>query len=107
MMHKTVKIGPIAYALVEVGDLHSGGVELDGQVRHCLSEIRIERDQEEQSKTQTLWHEIVHIILNQAGRREDSKNEDLVEALAYGLMGVIQDNPWLATGGSDGGEDAG
>jgi len=111
---RTIKVGPIAYTMREIGDLHDGGKRLFGQVNYDDCEILIHAGNAAQQRRQTVWHEIVHIILTQAGRNEDSGNEQLVDALAYGLMDVIESNPWLtegtkagSRGGNNGREDAG
>lgn len=94
-----IKIGPITYNIVAVPGLHSNdGKSLYGEVKYGLCEVRIEADNSPQQDRQTLWHEIVHIILEQLGRGDggDVGKEGLVDSMAYALMQVVQDNPWLA-----------
>jgi len=91
-----IKIGPITYSIVAVSGLRSDdGKSLYGEVKYGLCEVRIEADNSPQQDRQTLWHEIVHIILEQLGRSKLNE-ENLVDSLAYALMQVVQDNPWLA-----------
>lgn len=111
-MVETVKVGAIVYRVMEVERLVASGRKVFGEVEHAACVIRIEATNGPQTKRQTLWHEAIHLILTHAGRTKESNDENLVDALAYGVMGVVQDNPWLAEaveagGGEDGGEDAG
>ena len=107
-MAKTVKVGPIVYEVREVAGLLDAGTSIFGEVKHSDCEILIEAGNAAQQRRQTLWHEIVHVVLSQAGYRKESKDEGLVEALSHGIMGVVQDNPWLVESEvSDGGKGAG
>ncbi len=42
----------------------------------------------------TLWHEILHGILNGAAQTEEH-NEAHIDALAHGIIQVLRDNPQL------------
>lgn len=77
-----------------------------GQVNYGECEIRVEAQNDPQQRRQTLWHEVVHVLLTQAGLVKDAKREGLVDPLAYGLMQVVRDNPGLCEVCDDG-EDAG
>ena len=90
-----VKIGPMVYAVVEEKGLVDGDKsrKLDGHIRYNDCQIAVEAGMSPQAKRQTIWHEIVHGILTQAGYTK--QGETMVDALAYGIMGVLQDNPWL------------
>lgn len=92
---QTVKIGPILFEVVEEKGLVNGDKtrKLDGHIRYSDCRIEVEASMAPQAKRQTIWHEIVHGILNQAGYWK--QGEELVDALAYGIMSVLQDNPWL------------
>ena len=95
---KTVKVGPLVYDVEEVEDLRSSRKrkKLWGLVDHIRCKILLRRENAAQLKRHTLWHEIVHLVLMQAGREKDSRKESLVNLLAYSLMQVVEDNPWLA-----------
>ena len=88
---KSVKVGPITYTTREHDDSDSFG-----KVRYgpCLMDLN--RDLAPASRRQTLWHEVIHIILCHAGYRE--QDEKLIETLANGIMLVLQDNPALREG---------
>lgn len=89
-----LKIGPMVYKVLLVEDLRADdGEDIFGKVVYGPCEIHLEAGNSQQVDRQTLWHEIVHIVLTQLGRRQ---KEDFVDSLAYSLMQVVQDNPWLA-----------
>lgn len=92
-----IKIGPITYEVVTVPGLRDGadGKKLFGEIKYGSCEIRVESNYAPQQTRQTLWHEIVHIVLVQLGRADESNDEALVDGMAYALMRVIEDNPWL------------
>jgi hypothetical protein len=92
---KSVKIGPFDYEIVEIEGLRdeSDGKKLDGWITHHNLTIKLEASLSPPIKRQTLWHEILHGILTKAGDRE--QNEWIMEALSFGIVEVLQDNPWL------------
>lgn len=92
---KSVKVGPITYEVVLVDDLHDGTTKLDGWVRYAECVVRLDSRLSPQSMRQTLWHEILHALVTQGGLKQD---ERYVDVLAYGIMEVLQDNPWLGRG---------
>jgi len=97
---ETLLIGPITYRVVEIEGLSSDGETIFGEVKYGLCEISVEARNDPQQVRQTMWHEIIHILLTQAGLSKDAKREELVDPLAYGLMQVIRDNPALCRNGS-------
>lgn len=89
----TIKIGPIDFIVKDVTDLRDeDGAKLDGSLLHGSCEILLEKSLHPQIKQMTLWHEIIHAILVQAGRREDGQNEGLIDSLAYGIAAVLRRN---------------
>ena len=92
-----IKVGPINYEIVEVSDLRADDdTKLYGQISWTTCEIRIKPNQHAQQRRQTIWHEIVHVLLEQLGCNKDINNEAFTTALAHALMQVVQDNPFLA-----------
>ena len=70
-----------------------------------LGETQFEEDEiyladicAEQPRMNTLLHECIHIILEQAGQLEAAQDEGLVVALTYGIFGLIRNNPILIAG---------
>lgn len=93
---KVVKIGPHTYTVNEVERLQDGdGVKtLYGQIKCAQQVIEVEKRLVGSYKRQTVWHEILHGILENAGIREDH-DEQMIDALATGIVQVLQDNAWL------------
>lgn len=92
---KRIKISPQTFTVKTVKNLQDDdGLKLDGRIRYTVSQILIDKDIDDFSKFLTLWHEIAHAILCQAGIKAENE-ETLVDVLAYGLMRVLQDNPHL------------
>lgn len=94
-----VLIGPMTYQIHEVTNLASGRddgsqVPLHGCVDYGSLIIRLEKHMEDRLKMTTLWHEIVHVILEQSGRDAEVSEEAIV-ALGYGITAVLANNPWL------------
>ena len=95
---KQIKIGPVGYKVIEKDDLHfvDGDGKKSGLHGHILwseAEIRVAGDQSEQVKVVTVWHEVIHGILNNAGINDHP--EQVVLALGFGIVQLIRDNPDL------------
>ena len=93
-------IGPQTFEIKIIDDLHDGANSLDGHIVFGKSEIRLDSDLDKFGKLQTTWHEIIHGILSQAGLHEiyskqHEITEQVVEAISYGVLRVLQDNPKL------------
>ncbi len=92
-----VKIGPVFYELKTVHGLMDDAKTqaLGGQISYENCLIELDEDLEPQSKRIILWHEIVHGLLHGSGHSKLDDKEELVTALAYGIVSVLKDNPWL------------
>ncbi|MFA6213484.1 MAG: hypothetical protein WC714_28870 [Candidatus Obscuribacterales bacterium] len=88
-----IKLGGIYYTVCKVLDLHDGEQKLDGQLKHSEASIYLDSVLCPQAEIQTTLHEIVHVITAQNGRQD--MGEDAVDAMAFGLMGFLRDNPRL------------
>jgi hypothetical protein len=93
---QTVKIGPHTYRVVEIERLQDRGNyrSLCGQIDFRNLTIEIEKGLVGTYKRQTLFHEIIHGVLENAGIRGDH-DEQVVDAIATGIVQVLQDNEWL------------
>lgn len=92
-----IKIGPMVFTVESTDGLRGGDdIKLAGRVQYGACKIAIEDSYCAQAQRQTLWHEIVHIVLLQNGQEEMGANEGLVEMLANAFMQVVQDNSFLA-----------
>jgi len=92
---KQVKIGGILYRVEYIERLlnQEKAVKLNGHILYNPCLIMVESENDEQMQKITVLHEILHGILTHAGIEDDFEKQ--VEILAYGLFGVIQDNPDL------------
>jgi hypothetical protein len=88
-----VKIGAITYAITIDDTLGDSGFA--GQIRYQRCTIVINGDLKPQFAMQTLWHEVIHGIMTNAGIPHEDQTEPLVNALAYGVLQVIVDNPGI------------
>ena len=86
--------GGIEYEVEYVPDLRDGDARLNGWIQYDPSKISIEAKLGEQMTAQVVWHEILHGIATQAGRHNELK-ENTIDALAYGIVQVLRDNPEL------------
>ena len=94
-----IRIGCINYAINEVETLEDDhGNEIYGQALYDICEIRILKRLEQQAKSATLWHEIVHAILVNAGYTGDH-DEQMVSAIAHGIYAALVDNPGIGSEG--------
>jgi len=89
---QAIRIGPVTYTIIEVTGLRDeDGKQMWGQVLHGPCRIEIEANLGYQQQYHTLWHEIIHTLMNQA-ELDKKDDEQLVNVLAYGLLGVMRDN---------------
>lgn len=83
---KSLKVGPVNYRLEErIMDIGQAAVHTTSAAIH------VDKGLDDQMKRISIWHEVLHAILAHAGYREHP--EDLIEALSYGIVGVLNDNP--------------
>jgi len=90
-----IKIGQMKYKILRMDGDTNWGSHAYGKARICLDDEMVD-----EAVPFTLWHEILHAILYQAGCRqhtiddEDHKLlEQIVSALPFGLVQVLRDNP--------------
>ena len=85
-------IGPLIYAVDHVsGDDNSPW----GEVKYAQQRITVLDSLTAGQQWITLWHEIIHAVLVQAGHEKLQGNEDLMNALSHGLVQVLMDNSEL------------
>lgn len=89
---KSIRVDGIDYTIEQKPDLNDGANVLYGEVSYSEAKISINTKIDEQLKGLTLWHELVHIILNNADMHEERENEKLVNAISTGVFQIIQDN---------------
>ena len=102
-MIDSVKVGVLRYAVRLVEDLRDDeGKGLNGWIRHDPCLIQIEAKLNPQVQKVCAIHEALHGWATQAGLAQD---EVLIDSFAYGMYGLLRDNPalvaWLCEGDGD------
>jgi hypothetical protein len=97
---KQVKIGGFLWTIEE-----NDKVSIEGNVfgsTHCVKQrIFLDPNETQQKKEQCLLHEIMHAIFWQTGLNERIKKpehlteEELIQALSFGVYQVLKDNNLL------------
>jgi hypothetical protein len=93
-MLKTLRVGPIDYDVTFVPRLQADGESVNGYISHNACTVEVDAEMAPQTRAVTVWHETLHAILVQSGRVNDH-DEELIDAIAYGIIGVLRDNPEL------------
>ena len=98
MLPSKIRIGCFDYDVIETDEvLLINNRACKGTISYDKHVIKLSKDDlSEQSKEQTLWHEIVHGIINY--RKIDIQKADLetaVDELAIGLYGLCKSNGLL------------
>ena len=88
-----IRVGGVDFTVVERRDLRDGNTGLNGHILYNDCEIRIEQEMTPHKKWITVWHEVLHGLLEQAGM--DDHEEKIIVALGYGVTQALRDNPWL------------
>lgn len=86
-----VKIGPVAYKLIYDDKLAADGAL--GSISPSRLEIRLATGLLAEREAIVLWHGVLHGILFGAGYTEH--DEQMIEALAHGIVAAQADNPGL------------
>ncbi len=85
-----IRIGPHTYTVKRVKSRKIGGD--CAQIDYARLSISVSTDLVSTYAKQSLLHEIIHGVLENAGIR-DQHDEQLVDAMATGILGVLRDNP--------------
>lgn len=91
-----VKILNNQYDLVEVEHIPgaTSGTVL-GEIDYITNTIKLKKGLPPERATHTIWHEIIHGILEAQGRHKENDNEELIDCLATGICCVLADNDFL------------
>lgn len=90
-----MRIGPYIYP----GLRNEADKRMYGFIDYPTCEISLDESSSPQVLEVTLWHEIIHAILYNAGITKHK--EKLVDIIAAGITQVLQDNPRLAAPPTD------
>ena len=86
-----VKVGPVVYKIQEEARTAIDGYY--GTIIYAESLITLQPGMSQVQQQLTLWHELFHAMLKNAGYTEH--DEQLIISLSHGIVGVLQDNPEL------------
>lgn len=87
-MAETIRVGPVTYTLIRDPALGADGAL--GTVNTNRQEIRLAAGMASERERIELWHEVIHAILFGAGI--DEHDEQVVGALAHGIVAALKDN---------------
>lgn len=97
-MNDYVKIGCYNYKIIITNEpiVIDNNTNYSGCIDYVKHEIKIKKDMPSDNITQTLWHEIIHGILDYFGIDDaDEDHEKIVDAISKGVIMVVNDNKWL------------
>lgn len=89
----SIRIAGVEYKVVFVGSLNNGVNLAYGQIDYENSVIRLSSTigTEHQKRCKTLWHEILHGIVENSGMQIENE-EEVVDMFSKGIYQVLQDN---------------
>lgn len=91
---ESIRIGGVDYSIVDKAGLNTGTNVAYGHIDYQKSIIELNPDiQDHQKKCLTLWHEIIHGVVEHANiDLVESNEEAIVDTIAKGVYQVLQDN---------------
>lgn len=92
---KSIRIGGVEYNINLVDHLANGATLAYGHISWDNSVIELSNDigTSHQKRCMTLWHEIIHGIVEHANMDIDNSDEEaIVDTIAKGVYQVLQDN---------------
>ena len=88
-----IRIQGMEYGIEQVAGLSNGINRLLGEVQHATLRIRLDAEQEPQRAAVTLWHEILHAVIEHAGLDLGTDVEERVaDTMAFGVYQILEDN---------------
>lgn len=88
----TIKIGVFNYKVTEQPDLYSNGTNVLGVSNVNQLTIKLDSDVVIERRKQTLIHEILHVLIYEAGLSEKLQEHDVINPLANLLYRFMADN---------------
>lgn len=87
-----VYIGSMKYDLVLKETIKYDEQEYRGAIDECSGKLEMATSFPQQIKQQTLWHEVVHGVLIELGRRDLNSDEGFVDAISKQLYTFTEKN---------------
>ena len=98
-----IRIQGLEYRVEWVPVLSDGINRLLGEIRHTELRIRLDAEQNQQRAAVTLWHEIVHAVIEQSGLNLGDMEERVADTMAFAVYQILEDNVgrlWPEAGGA-------
>lgn len=86
-----VRIQGLEYSVEQIYGLSDGAKVLTGEIWHMMLRIRLQSEQAPQRAAVTLWHEILHAVIEQNGLELEDE-EHVVDTLAFAVYQILEDN---------------
>lgn len=86
-----IRIAGVDFNIAQRANLRDGPTALDGMMDPNWSTITLFTGQDAQAMGITLWHEIIHRLIDVHGIKTDDE-ENLCRGMAHGIYQVLQDN---------------
>jgi hypothetical protein len=87
-----IRINGIDYSIERVKELSDNGTPLSANICYHECKIRLCKKSNPQYSRVSLWHEILHAIVESVKLDLGKDEEKIIDTLAYGINQVIQDN---------------
>ena len=91
----TIQIGPLRYDVQVVDQINESDCEeriTIGDIIFSTGVIRVLNMPTIEQRKVTLWHEILHAVMRQAGWNRLKEEEQVIEAISHGIVDLIERN---------------
>lgn len=92
---KSVRVFGIPYTIEKHDRITVDGQNADGSVTYNTALIEIVDGMPLEVERVVVMHEVLHAMFKAQGQNEYRSDENLIEAVAHGVVQVIRDNPLL------------
>ena len=87
---RKLRIGPVTFSVTRRSEGNNyGEIDLRKQTVYISPTLK------DDMQAVTVAHEAIHGILELGQYNAESMNEQLVDCLAVGIVGLLRDNPWM------------
>lgn len=88
-----LRIGALDFAVCSVRHPEDYEHPYNAKIDHSTCTIEVDVELGDQVRRVTIWHEVLHTILAQAGILDHDESQ--LRALSYGIVAALRDNPSL------------